>query len=80
MLIWHANNLSRWSVETFARSQILFPMNSLVRSRHSFLPELEIISLQIARVPVHKAKEVFLAVLSQAENDLLCSEFKNLFY
>lgn len=59
MLASHANNLSRWSLETFARSQIVFPMNSLVRSRHLFLPELESILLQIAKVPLHNGKEVF---------------------
>lgn len=59
MLVLHASNLSRWSLEAYARSQIVFPMNSLVRSKHLFLPELKIIPLQIAKVPVHNAKEVF---------------------
>lgn len=81
MLEVPANNLSRWLLKTFARSQIIFPMKSLVRSRHLFFPELEIIPLQIAKVPVHNAKErTVSAVLSQAENDLLCSEFFDLFY
>ena len=34
MLVLHASNLSRWPVETFTRSQIYSPVNSLVRSRH----------------------------------------------